>query len=85
MHFVEDKIRKKKRRSRVGEGSSNITMKLKYIIIISWGGWGGGGRCPLLDQLLVVLGEILESPSIAMSMRYTAAELDLLSTNVISG
>jgi len=35
VHFVEKvEDKKKKWRSRVGEGSSNITLKLKYIIII---------------------------------------------------
>jgi len=31
---VLENVEDKKRRSRVGEGSSNITVKLKYIIII---------------------------------------------------
>jgi len=34
VHFVEKVEDQKKRRSRMSEGSSNITMKLKYIIII---------------------------------------------------
>jgi len=34
VNFVEKVEDPKKRRSRVSEGSSNITMKLKYIIVI---------------------------------------------------
>jgi len=34
VHFVEKVEDQKKKKSRISEGSSNITMKLKYIIII---------------------------------------------------
>jgi len=66
VHFVERVEGQKKRRSRVGEGSSNIIMKLNYIIIFPIYSFTDKLHCgvmnvatallELLTALLLILG-----------------------------
>jgi len=74
VHFVEKVEDKKKWRNRMSEGSSNITMKLKYIVIIPIYSFTDKLRIHCLRNTATALLELLTDCSIKKKRRSRLSE-----------